>query len=165
MAKIIVGLSRKRPGPEQFSSDGHHLTVEMDVEVTNPQEFHSQVKALFAEVNAALDDETDVVRSAPKRRADLWTGNGNGGRTSRAHTGTSNADNGNGDSSNSEPISNKQAAYLTQLLAKQGVSTQADVSQWLRETLDVSVSTQYELDKRTASRAIEMLKDKAPNGR
>jgi hypothetical protein len=30
MAKIIVGLSRKRPGPEQYSSDGYHITVELE---------------------------------------------------------------------------------------------------------------------------------------
>ena len=161
MPKIVVGLSRKRPGSEQYSSDGWSVTVELDVEIGSPEEFANTAKALFAEVEAALDTETGERKPAPKRRADLWTG-GNGRRPSRAQGETNR---GNGGGSQAEPISNKQAAYLTQLLARQGITQQGDVAKWLTDSLGVVVSTQYELDKPSASRAIEALKDKAANGK
>lgn len=166
MTKIIVGLSRKRPGPQQYSSDGHHLTVEMEADMGSSEQFHQKVRALFGEVTAALDAEiaqADGGNGAPDVRFDLWTGGGGNGDkpASRKDNGHDRRDaRDNGDKGQPEPISNKQAAYLTQLLAKKGIGQQSEIVHWLQENCAVTVSSQYDLDKRTASRAIEILAGK-----
>ncbi|MHC4251902.1 MAG: hypothetical protein ACYS9X_22510 [Planctomycetota bacterium] len=103
---ITAGLSLKRPGAEQYSSDGYHLTVEMEAEIENADHFHAVTQALFAEVKQALAAEVAgaPARAAGEKSVDLWGassgGNGSGGNgngrqpASRedASTGTPSAD-------------------------------------------------------------------------
>jgi hypothetical protein len=168
MSKIIVGLCRKRPGPEQYSSDGFHLTVELEVKVTDSEEFHNSVRGLFAEVSAALDAEiahskNDNGVDTSGRRADLWTGSGGNGDkpNSRKDAGHNpRSARGNGSADLAEPISNKQASYLTQLLTKKGVGQQGEIAHWLHDNCGVTVESQYELSKKQASSAIDILTGK-----
>ena len=163
MANIAAGMSVKRPGAEQYSSDGYHLTVETEAEIENADHFRAVTAALFAEVKQALEAE---VAGAPSRAAgekpvDLWNAGGNGGNgrkpTSRqdAPTETPPADR---DRSHAAPapISNKQAKYLWQLARKSGMRTQDQVGGWIAEKLGVEKGV-YELSKTEASKAIDIL--------
>ena len=82
---ITAGLSIKRPGQEQYSSDGYHLTVEMEADVENAEQFRAVSRALFAEVKAALEAEVAGTpgRAVGEKPVDLWGAlsgeNGNGG--------------------------------------------------------------------------------------
>jgi hypothetical protein len=165
--KIIVGLSRKRPGPEQYSSDGFHLTVELEKEISDQKDFHQSVRGLFAEVSAALDAEITHPKNsngdASSNHFDLWKGNGGNGDAPASRNDNGHGQRGarnNGSADNNEPISNKQAAYLTQLLAKRSLGQQSEIAHWLHENCGVTVSSQYDLTKRDASRAIEILAGK-----
>ena len=70
---ITAGLSIKRPGAEQYSSDGFHLSVEMEADVENAEQFHAVSRALFLEVKAALEAQ---VAGGPSSQGsssvDLW---------------------------------------------------------------------------------------------
>ncbi len=159
---LTAGLSIKRPGVEQYSSDGYHLTVEMEAEIENADRFRAVTQALFAEVKAALEAEVagSPGRATGEKPVDLWGagGNGNGRKpTSRedAPTGTPPAER---DRSHAAPapISNKQAKFLFQLARKTGMKTQAEVTSWIAEKLGVEC-TVYELTKVQGSKAIDLL--------
>ncbi len=170
---ISAGMSVKRPGQEQYSSDGYHLTVEMEAEVENADHFRAVTQALFAEVKASLEAEVAGGSSGSGQtgRADLWGSNGNGGngrepaRTrrdapsdapprdrSRSHAPTA-----------PDPISNKQAKYVFQLARRSGMKTQADVAGWIHEKLGVDRGV-YELTKKEASKAIDLLNNNGKGG-
>ena len=160
MTKIIVGLSRKRPGPEQFSSDGFHLTVELEKDISNPKDFHSSVRVLFGEVKAALDAE--IAHNGPTQadagatdRTGLWNKEPSrpAGERNPQPDGAKSAPGGNG----SEPISDKQTSYLFQLASRGGMKTQAQIGAWLRDNLGVDRGV-YDLTKAQASQAIEKMK-------
>ena len=81
---ISAGMSVKRPGQEQYSSDGYHLTVEMEAEIENADHFRPVTQALFAEVKAALEAEVagGSSESSETGRVGLWNAGGNGGKGS-----------------------------------------------------------------------------------
>ena len=148
MAKITVGLSKKEPGEQQYSSIGHYLTVELEAEVSSPEEFHERVSTLFNDVRAALDAE--VARSGSgngSTRRDLWQSERNSGPSPRT-----------GNGNESEPASNRQVQYLARLLSRHGLSQQYDIAGYLHDTLGITVSSICDLSKVDASRAIEVLK-------
>ena len=173
---ITAGLSIKRPGAEQYSSDGYHLTVELDADVENAEEFRKVTAALFAEVKAALEAE---VAGAPGGEAgdktvDVWgsgnNGNGGNGRkpASRedASTGTPPADRSRSHAhpgTPSDPVSNKQAKYIWQLARKAGMRTQDEVAAWITEKLGVDRGV-YQLTKVEASKAIDILNNNGNGG-
>jgi hypothetical protein len=69
-ATVTAGLPIERPGAEQYSSDGYHLTVEMEAEIENAGHFRAVARALFAEVKAALEAKvgaTTVEKHAERR--------------------------------------------------------------------------------------------------
>ena len=163
---ITAGMSVKRPGQEQYSSDGFHLTVEMEAEIENAEHFRAVSQALFAEVKQALEAEVAgaSASSGDVARTDLWGSSGNGGngngrkptQTRRDEaTGVTPADR---DRSHavSASISNKQAKYLWQLARKSGLRTQDQVGVWIAEKLGVDRGV-YELSKTEASKAIDLL--------
>ncbi len=162
---ITAGMSVKRPGAEQYSSDGYHLTVEMEAEIENADRFRAVTNALFAEVKAALEGEVAgaPARAAGEKSVDLWSSGGNGGNgngqkpASRedAPSETPPAERSR-DHAAPAPISNKQARFLFQLARKAGMGTQAEVASWITEKLGVS-KTVYDLSKVEASRAIDLL--------
>jgi hypothetical protein len=146
MGKIIAGLSKKRPGSERYSSNGYELSVELETHIVDPEAFHRSVKSLFDEINAALDAEIANTRHAPilcdvrgARFVGSGSGNGNGAKAL-------------------EPISDKQAEYLRQLLSRRGLDGQDAVATWLEEAIGVRVTSIRDLDKKSASKAIEVLK-------
>lgn len=178
MCKIIVGLTAKRPGPEQYSSDGYHVTVELEKEIASREDFHRSVRGLFNEVKTALDVEIAQGGNGSPPQTDPWRGHSrpeNGHRATSAHQAADGAaepgaarrdvaDGGNGNGRD-QPISNKQARYLTQLLTREGLKQQAQVTEWLHQQLGVVVPTIYELSKSDASRAIEALRGVQKGGR
>lgn len=169
MPKIVVGRSAKKPGAEQFSSEGFHVQVEIEVPLDGPDQFHQHVRQLFAELQAALDAE--MAQTGPHRdevgsgSVNLWSGSSNGNdQRSRRHRGHSESGRRDGNGDAPAPISNKQAAYLTQLFAKRGISQQSEIAHWLHKTLGLTASSQYDISKQDASRAIEILRQpKASN--
>ena len=44
MGTITVGLGRKVPGEEQFSSNSYHVAVTPDAEITNSQELQGRIE-------------------------------------------------------------------------------------------------------------------------
>ena len=165
MAKIIVGLSMKRPGPEQFSSEGFSLGAELETEVGDSEEFRASAQSLFAEVKAALDAEVegadgDEIQEAPVVRTDIWGGKVPQPADKKADAPvTDNEPKGNG----SQPITNKQAKYLFLLASRADLKTQKDVNAWLGESIGVDRGV-YDLTKSEASRAIDLLNN-GGNGR
>ncbi len=164
---ITAGMSVKRPGQEQYSSDGFHLTVEMEAEIENADNFRAVTQALFAEVKASLEAEVagGAARAAGATSSvDLWGAGGNGGNGSRAVNCTtskpaSRANSGGREAAKgdqADPVSNKQAKYLFQLARRSGMKTQAEVAGWIHEKIGVEKGV-YELSKVEASRAIDLL--------
>jgi hypothetical protein len=164
---VTAGLSIKRPGAEQYSSDGYHLTVEMDAEIENADHFRAVSQALFAEVKAALEAEVAGApdRVAGEKTVDLWGAGGNGGNGRKpasredAPSDTPPADRSrshSGPETPPAPISNKQAKFLWQLARKGGMRTQDEVAGWLRDKLGVDRGV-YQLTKVEASKAIDLL--------
>ena len=90
-ANIIAGMSQKRPGPVEYSSDSHHVSVELiDVEVKDATHFHAVTHALFSEVKAALEAEvTGGTLSSPGTSGvSVWGGPGGNGHNGNGHTPT-----------------------------------------------------------------------------
>ncbi len=158
---ISAGMSVKRPGTEQYSSDGYHLTVEMEAEVENADHFRAVTQALFSEVKTALEvavADGSARAAGAASGVDLWGAGGNGGnggdgrkpvsRPTRTDT--------KGDRVSSDPISNKQAKFLFQLARRSGMKTQPEVTGWIHEKLGVEKGV-YDLTKVEASRAIDLL--------
>ncbi len=172
---ITAGMSVKRPGQEQYSSDGYHLTVEMEAEIENADDFRKISAALFSEVKAALEAEVAGApsRAAGEKSVDLWSassgGNGNGQKpTSRedAPTESPPADRSRSHSraaTTPEPISNKQAKFLWQLARKSGMRTQDEVASWITEKLGIDRGV-YQLTKVEASKAIDILNNNGNGG-
>ncbi len=182
---ISAGMSIKRPGAEQYSSDGYHLTVEMETDIENADHFQAAVSALFAEVKAALEAEVANGSAAPAEtaRVDLWGAGGNGGNgngrkaarpareaASKSPSSRSNengcktarnmkatADSAKDNGGNGEPVSNKQARYIVSLAAKQAMTKQADITAWLKDEFG-HLGDVYSLTKRQASKVIEALR-------
>ncbi len=173
---ISAGMSVKRPGQEQYSSDGFHLTVEMEAEIENADHFRTVTQALFGEVKAALEAEVangSAQTVGAASGVDLWSAGGNGangggnGRKAASRTASKPASRSNGrtvartapattESREADSISNKQAKFLFQLARRAGMKTQAKVAGWIREKLGVEKGV-YELSKVEASRAIDLL--------
>ncbi len=175
MANIAAGMSVKRPGQQQYSSDGYHLTVEMESEVEDAAHFRAAVASLFSEVKQALDAEiaNGSAQGEGPAPVDLWSAGGNGGNgksdeggngrkagarrasskpASRPKGGDSDADNG------SEPATKAQMKYVISLLARSGARTKPEMTSRLSEVLAAEVTDIYALDRTAASRAIEALK-------
>jgi hypothetical protein len=173
---ITAGLSIKRPGKEQYSSDGFNLSVELDADVENADQFGAVTRALFVEVKQALEAEVAGAPSsaAGEKSVGLWGvssgGNGhdgNGGNNGNGRkpvarkdtpTTTPPAERSRSHAS-PNPISNKQARFLFQLARKGGMNTQADVTSWIAEKLGVP-KTVYDLSKVEASKAIDLLNNR-----
>ena len=163
---ITAGMSIKRPGPQEYSSDGYTLALAVDLDAENAEHVRAATKALFAEVRAALAAEMSngTPTAAKSSQVDLWggsDGNGGNGSTGRAPSRTdSGARAGVPDrraaAPSPQPISNKQARYLLTLARKAGLGTQSEVAGWLREKLGVDRGV-YELTKKEASKAIDLL--------
>jgi hypothetical protein len=165
---ISAAVSAKRPGPEQYASDGVTIGAEVTVDVKSSDEFHAAARGLLAELKRELDAEL-AGRSSPAEavRIDIWSGsgddgNGNGQKpTSRedAPTETPPAERSRSHSRSGttpEPISNKQAKFLWQLARKGGMRTQDEVASWIAEKLGVDRGV-YQLTKQEASKAIDIL--------
>jgi hypothetical protein len=163
---ITAGVSIKRPGPQNYSSDGYTLTLAVDLAAENAEHVRAATHALFAEVKAMLEAEVggQTAGANPSGRYDLW-GGGNGGNgdgrkpASRPAQTSAPADrNRSHPRSETTPdaISNKQAKFLWQLARKSGMKTQDEVGGWLREKLGVEKGV-YELSKTEASKAIDIL--------
>ena len=186
MAKIVAGLTRKKPGQESYSSDGFHLSVEVEADITTRTEFAERVRSLFSEVEAALDREIAERSSQttyPANRRDFWGsggngGNGNGGHSvpqdrNRSHASSSSSsasggNGGNGDgkpapapqqSNDSSPSTPKQVQFLFRLARKSGLKTQGELARWITENVGVS-KTAYQLSKVECSKAIDILNGK-----
>ncbi|MHC4505568.1 MAG: hypothetical protein ACYTFI_19860 [Planctomycetota bacterium] len=157
-ANIAAGMSIKRPGPVDFSSDMRSLSVELlDVPIDDAAHFRAAASALLAEVKSTL--EAEVADGAPAAgnagRVDLWGAGGNGG-ADRKPTSRPTQSAGNGDRGKADPISNKQAKFLFQLARRSGMKTQSEVAGWIHEKLGVDRGV-YELTKKEASKAIDLL--------
>jgi len=179
---ITAGLSIKRPGAEQYSSDGYHLTVEMEADIEDAAQFRAVTKALFSEVKKALEAEISGGASPQgSSSVDLWAApsggnghNGHGGKPATRQDASSQTlpsdrarshaprSGGNG-AQRTEPISNKQAKFLWQLARKSGMRTQAEVADWIAEKLGVERGV-YELTKVEASKAIDLLNNNGNGG-
>ena len=175
---ITAGMSIKRPGAEQYSSDGYHLTVEMEAEIENADHFRAVSQALFAEVKAALEAEVAGApgRAAGEKPVDLWgassEGNGSGGNGQKpasredAPSDTPPAERDRGHArpeTTPVPASNKQLKYLWQLARKAGMRTQDEVASWIAEKLGVDRGV-YQLTKVEASKAIDLLSNNGNGG-
>jgi hypothetical protein len=160
-------MSVKRPGQEQYSSDGYHLTVEMEAEVTDANHFRAVTQALFAEVKSTL--EAEVADGSPSSRGsssvDLWTGPGGNGGADRKPTRTrrdSPSDTSTRERSRSHTqatdarITNKQAKFALGLARKAGLANQAELGSFIREKLGVEAGL-YELTRRQGSALIDLL--------
>jgi len=163
---ITASMSIKRPGPQEYSSDGYTLGFAVDLDAQDAEHVRAATKALFAEVRAALAAEMSngTPTAAKSSQVDLWGGsggNGGNGTTGRAPSRTdSGARAGIPDrraaAPSPQPISNKQARYLLTLARKAGLGTQTEVAGWLHEKLGVDRGV-YELTKKEASKAIDLL--------
>ena len=156
-ATISAGMSVKRPGQEQYSSDGFHLTVEMEAEIENADRFRAVSQALFAEVKAGLEAEVAGApgRAAGEKSVDLWNAGGNGGNRRKPVSRPTEA-RPSADRMSADQISNKQAKFLFQLARRAGMKTQNGVAGWITEKLGVDRGV-YELTKKEASKAIDLL--------
>ncbi len=161
---IAAGMSVKRPGQEQYSSDGYHLTVEMEAEIEDADHFRTVTAALFGEVKAALGAEVAGTpgHAAGEKPVDLWNAGGNGG-TSRKPVSRPTEARPSADRTSADPISNKQAKYLFQLARRAGMKTQPEVAGWITEKLGVEKGV-YDLTKVEASRAIDILNNNGSGG-
>jgi hypothetical protein len=174
---ITAGMSVKRPGPQEYSSDGYTLALAVDLDAKNAEHVRAATKALFAEVRAALAAEMSngTPTAAKSSQVDLWgasDGNGGDGSTGRASCdGGSRTDSGaragipgrRSAAPSPQPISNKQTRYLLTLARKAGLETQADVAGWIRDNLGVDRGV-YDLSKVEASRAIDILNSNGNRG-
>ncbi len=172
---ISAGMSMKRPGQEQYSSDGYHLTVEMETDIENADHARAATKALFAEVRSML--EAELANGSPASgdagRVDLWGAGGDGAngdngkgrkaagsdRKTTSKPASRSKGNGRGAASKGDqagPVTNKQAKFLWQLARTSGMRTQDEVAGWLHENLGVDRGV-YELTKTEASKAIDLL--------
>jgi len=172
MATISVGLSKKVPGDEPYSSTGVSVGLEIDLDIADREDFAERVDGLYDELRAALDREV-AKRSrstVPASRRDFWGGNGgNGGNGhGRRSSGRGSADAfgsgnggrgvGNGQDNGSEPATKAQVRYVVSLLARSGARTKPEMTARLSEVLGTEVEDVYGLDRKAASRAIETLK-------
>jgi hypothetical protein len=175
MAKITVGLSRKRPGSESYSSNAFHLSVEAEADIKTRAEFAERVHSLFSEVERCLDDE--IARRSPQHvpstsRRDFWSGNGgNGGghaepqKRDRSHSSPGGNGGGNGKgaeqqgSDNGASASAKQIQFIFRLARRAGMTTQADLAQWVKENFGTA-NTPYQMSRAEASKVIDLLNAK-----
>ena len=67
---ITVGLGRKRPGREQYSSDSHQLSVTLETEVPTAEEFRACVRALFDDVGRRVKSRACKVREFVGKHGD-----------------------------------------------------------------------------------------------
>jgi hypothetical protein len=156
-------MSLKRPGAQQYSSDGYHLSVEMEADIEDDREFRRAASALFAEVKAAL--EAEMVNGSPQvgraeGRADLWGGSGNrsggnGGRRRRPGAQASRRGR-SADRTAAGLITDRQVRFLSELAERAGMDAESEVAGWIREKLGVEKGVR-ELTKAEASRAIDLL--------
>ncbi len=164
MGRIVVSVTKKRQAAEAFSSDGVGVEYHSDeIEIADSADFQNRVAGLLAECQQAVDAELARIaqpsqRAADTERSNFWTGNGGNGNDDRSHQRADSGHRIGGNGNGGEAISNKQARYLTQLLARKGISQQDQISAFLQQSLGVSATTIYDLDKATASQAIESLK-------
>ena len=155
MGTITVGLGRKVPGEEQFSSNSYHVAVTPDAEITDPQELQGRVEGLFREVEKSLDAEMSRHGSQTGSTGVPVSSGGNGGN-GREPASRPTQSGGNGDRVKADPISNKQAKFLFQLARRSGMKTQSEGAGWIHEKLGVDRGV-YELTKKEASKAIDLL--------
>jgi hypothetical protein len=112
-ANIVAGMSVKRPGPVEYSSDSHHCSVELtDVEIESAEHFRAVTQALFAEVKQALEAEVTNGSSQGEKPAavDVWgaSSGGNGGNGGTGD-GAGQGGNGNGRKPASKPAPRQDA--------------------------------------------------------
>jgi hypothetical protein len=164
MPKITVSRSVKVPGTQEYSSEQFHVGLEIEADVTTPEQFQTVTAALFTDIEQALQTQMNQHRTPqlqpnpawPRPRNDMpqrSNGNGHGYR------------NGNGYNPQSPPnggtASSKQLRYLTTLAGRHGINP-SQLGEWLAAEHGIAGGVQS-LTPAQASQVIDRLKG-AGNG-
>ena len=81
MIRVNVGISKKVPGQQQYSSDcaSCHFEVEADEStVDDHAKFRDELRQLFAEADAAVVEQLGIDRVQGRSRSSNGNGHGNG---------------------------------------------------------------------------------------
>jgi hypothetical protein len=155
---ISAGMTVKRPGQERYSSDGYHLTVEMEAEIGTAEHFRAITAALFSEVRGALESEISNGKpvAAKPSHGDLWGGSGGNGNNGHKPASESAETFRGAERISCAPVSTKQARYLFSLARDVGMRKEVDVTDWINKNLGLDKNV-YGLNRVEASRAIDLL--------
>lgn len=128
--KVAVTFTKKSPGPEEYSSQGYHLTIETEppAEIAQDREkLRLYVEELFAETKARVEDQVAASRPNPVRdeRRPLVTTTSRqapGRFASRARTAEPTNGNGHAGNGGTELASPKQLNFVRALGQQAGLS-------------------------------------------
>jgi hypothetical protein len=151
MIRLSVGASRKVPGTENYSSDGFHaeLQVELpDAVLGDVEQVRSKLNGLFREARRAVDLQVNGNGGKPDPNAGLRSRIGAAlGQQPQPQAGTTN--------NNGDAATHKQIGFIRSLAKRQGIN---------RDQLDALVreictgrTLADGLDRREASQVIEVL--------
>ena len=165
--KIACTFTKKSPGPEEYSSQGFHLTIESEppAEIAQDREkLRLYVEELFAECRARVDDQVAAARPSPvseepRRTVGALSRRAPGRTALRATTrrepAPAPAGNGHAANGTTELASPKQVNYLRSLASQAGLSY-GQVSALAEENF--GKKDLRELTKREASILIDELR-------
>ncbi len=139
MIKINAGFNKKVPGNQDYSSEGVHVTLEMELPdsyLSNQQALHQQIQGLITEARDQVEQQLgDNSQQLPFEQANQPNGNG---RFQAAQP--------------PRPASNKQLNFLLSLAKRTRNLGPQDICERFQ------ISSLQELSSRQASELIEQLK-------
>ena len=145
MLKLNASYSKKVPAELEFSSKSYHVSLEVELPAgMTADQLQAKISETFALARDSVEAEihssgTKVIDTTPSQAPRQLPARANG--------------RGSGRSSN-EPASNKQVAFLTDLLKKGGYDLQATCQNY-------GVQSLYDLTRKQCSDVIDGLQTKA----
>lgn len=173
MIKIVASYGLKIPADEQYSSESFHATTEVELAdslVNSPEKLKAALRSLWADLKAAVAEETG--RSLPARSngngASSHGGNGQlrGDSPTPRDTEARSRRNGNGNGQHSEPVnrvngngrgepaSRKQVGFILALSRRKKNLSAQQAREWLRSDRGLSLN---DLTKQQAAQVIDEL--------
>ena len=138
MLKAIVSFSKKVPAETEFSSKGYSLSLETEIPETDPAGIRARLSETFQLVKSQVEHEL---------------ANGNG--CDRQPQGAEGASQPGAQNNTGAKATNKQIKFILDLAKNQGMGL-SEVN--ARARSEFGAETVYDLDKKSASRFVDMLK-------
>lgn len=141
MLKLNASYSKKVRGETQFSSQGYHASIEIELpDGLTPEQLQARIHQTFALVRDSVESEIGGTQQEAPAQQPAAGNNGNGNGNGHAQP--------NGNGRKSEPASAKQVKYLIDLAAQKGLN----LGEQLRK---YGAATAYDLSREQCSKLID----------